>query len=279
MFTNYSIYLRDHKALSALTIKNYCSDVNYCQEVCGLDTVRDMADFILLAASRNTKARRYYSMKSYIIWARKEGILTDTTDLVDYLDKPKTKQGLPKPIPRGEYKRILLRAKQSQHLTDMEKLLILMLAETSRRVSEILSLTVEDISIDTDEELGTEYYTLFIKGKGDIDDTAFIIPTLSNQEVCHRLKEQLDRLTALGGSLFPGLTYNQFYRNWNKYVSDKYSIHKIRHTVLTSVVNHPKGGIQIAKRMAGHRSPSTTYRYVELYDETFRKALKGVQLT
>lgn len=265
----YEEYLRTSTRASELTITNYLSDVRQASR--GLDglTLESARKFINAAKSQATKHRRFYSMHKYIKWAVWAGLLAvgSTLDTPEY-ERPHNPQGLPKPVPAKEYKALVEGVLTNTELSEQDRLIILLLVTTGRRVSEILHIQVKDISENAD------HYTIQVVTKGGQSQAVYIDFT---QIAAKLLREALSVVKTPELFQFEGKPYWEFRKVWREQVSKQYTIHQVRHTVATKVYQQTKD-LKMVQKMLGHASINTSNRYAQLADEQFRQEMKGVQL-
>lgn len=209
-----------------------------------------------------TRARKHSALASFIRWAvRQERLATDPMARLDHVR-------LPDPEPRGVSRataEAILAAIPVGKLRD--RLLFRLLLETGLRIGEALALHVEDLDLRPDEHL-----RVLVKGGRRrtilLDDPALV----------HQLSAYLKRTGYRHGPLFRAeknsrggsLRYQSAQELWARYrarAGRACTLHQLRHTHATELVNDGVGLATIRKRL-GHRQLQTTLRYAEQSDAT-----------
>jgi site-specific recombinase XerD len=143
-----------------------------------------------------------------------------------------------------------------------------LLSETGLRVSEGLSLYVEDLDLSLDNE------HLTVVGKGGKRRTVL----LDDPRLVQQLRAYLKRRGYKHGPLFRAekngrggpLRYQSMQERWDHYCSQAgvaCTLHQLRHSHATELIN---GGVSLPtiRKRLGHKNLQTTLRYAEQADET-----------
>jgi integrase/recombinase XerD len=250
------------KGSSKLTIKNYLRHnqrflefINKPEkEIVEQDVKKYLA---YLIAERKMAASSVSLIRSALLFnyneIQKKGFINIKT--------PKIERKLPVYLTKEEIKRLINSASNLK-----SKLMTEMLYSTGLRVSELLSLKLENI--DFNEKIGK------IKGKGN-KERIFIIS--------ERLEKHLSRYTAKYGVkeiLFPGLNNGPMgARNVQKIISNlavkagikkNVTPHKLRHSFATHLLNSGVS-IRVIQDLLGHSNLQTTQIYTHVSLEQIKK--------
>ena len=278
----YLAFLAYERNQSPNTVRSYLQDLAlFFQHVQDKPLVHvtseDISDY-LASMSRlgpATRRRRFFGLKAFFSWSIKQkGYLRKHP--MENLDAPKGTKPNPRPIPPAEFEALMDQVLKTKALSLRDQVIILLAADTGRRIQEILSLTVEDLQHMRD------YYRLVIRGKGGRYGTVDIDPI---DRAYKLFRKYLKETGYQSGPLFRSekgstagqpLSYRAFKDQWDK-LTERYTIHQLRHTMGTRLVNDPNGGLYLAQKQLGHASPQSTQVYAQLYDETHRKQMLAVK--
>lgn len=149
-----------------------------------------------------------------------------------------------------------------------DRLFFRLLLETGLRVSEGLSLYIEDLDLSLDNE------HLTVVGKGNKRRTIL----LDDPRLVQQLRTYLKRMGYKHGPLFRAekngrggpLRYQSMQERWNSYCSQASvvcTLHQLRHSHATELIS---GGVSLPtiRKRLGHKNLQTTLRYAEQADET-----------
>ncbi len=202
-----------------------------------------------------TRARKQAAVARFLTWAEQQ----------ELLDRVKLDPPQPRGVERSQIERIL-KAIPTESLRD--RLFFRLLSETGLRVSEGLSLYVEDLDLSLDNE------HLTVVGKGGKKRTVL----LDDQRLVHQLRAYLKRKGYKHGPLFRAekngrggpLRYQSIQERWDHYCSQAgvaCTLHQLRHSHATELIN---GGVSLPtiRKRLGHKNLQTTLRYAEQADET-----------
>jgi integrase/recombinase XerD len=216
-----------------------------------------------LHLSPATRARKQAAVARFLTWAHQHELL-DSNPMLKIvrvkLDPPQ-----PRGVERDQIERIL-KAIPAERQRD--QLFFRLLLETGLRVSEGLSLYVEDIDLSLDNE------HLTVVGKGGKRRTIL----LDDPHLVQQLRAYLKRMGYQHGPLFRAekngrggpLRYQSMQERWDHYctqVEVACTLHQLRHTHATELIN---GGVSLPtiRKRLGHKNLQTTLRYAEQLDET-----------
>ncbi len=210
-----------------------------------------------------TRARKQAAVARFLTWAEQQDLLDSNP--MRKIDRVKLDPPQPRGIERGQIERILktIPAKCSR-----DQLFFRLLAETGLRVSEGLSLYVEDLDLSLDNE------HLTVTGKGGKRRTIL----LDDPHLVQQLRAYLKRTSYKHGPLFRAekngrggsLRYQSMQERWDHYCVQAgvvCTLHQLRHSHATELIN---GGVSLPtiRKRLGHKNLQTTLRYAEQADET-----------
>jgi site-specific recombinase XerD len=210
-----------------------------------------------------TRARKQAAVTRFLTWSEQQDLLE--VNPMCKIDRVKLDPPLPRSVERSLIERIL-KGIPAEHLRD--RLFFRLLAETGLRVSEGLSLYVEDLDLSLDNE------HLTVLGKGGKRRTVL----LDDPRLVQQLRVYLKRMGYKHGPLFRAekngrggpLRYQSMQERWDHYCSQAgvaCTLHQLRHTHATELIN---GGVSLPtiRKRLGHKNLQTTLRYAEQSDGT-----------
>jgi len=216
-----------------------------------------------LHLSPATRARKQAAVARFLTWAHQHELL-DSNPMLK-IERVKLDQPQPRGMERDQIERIL---KAIPAECQRDRLFFRLLLETGLRVSEGLSLYVEDIDLSLDNE------HLTVVGKGGKRRTVL----LDDPCLVQQLRAYLKRMGYKYGPLFRAekngrggpLRYQSMQERWDHYCSQAgvaCTLHQLRHTHATELIN---GGVSLPtiRKRLGHKNLQTTLRYAEQADST-----------
>ncbi len=216
-----------------------------------------------LHLSPATRARKQAAIASFLTWAHQHELLQ--TNPMLKIERVKLDAPQPRGVARDRIE-CILDCIPADCLRD--RLFFRLLLETGLRVSEGLSLYVEDLDLSLDNE------HLVVVGKGGKRRTVL----LDDPHLVKSLRTYLKRMGYTSGLLFRAekngrggpLRYQSMQERWNHYCSQAgvvCTLHQLRHTHATELLN---GGVSLPtiRKRLGHKHLQTTLRYAEQNDET-----------
>ncbi len=209
-----------------------------------------------------TRARKQAAVARFLTWAEQQELLE--ANPMRKIDRVKLDPPQPRGVERSQIERIL-KAIPAEHLRD--RLFFRLLAQTGLRVSEGLSLYVEDLDLPLDNE------HLTVVGKGGKRRTIL----LDDPHLVQQLRAYLKRMGYQHGPLFRAekngrggpLRYQSMQERWDHYCAQAgvvCTLHQLRHSHATELIN---GGVSLPtiRKRLGHKTLQTTLRYAEQADE------------
>ncbi len=217
-----------------------------------------------------TRARKQAAVARFLTWAEQHDLLDNNP--MRKIDRVKPDPPQPRGMERSKIEHIL-EAIPARCLRD--RLFFRLLLETGLRVSEGLSLYVEDLDLSLDNE------HLTVVGKGGKRRTIL----LDDPHLVQQLRAYLKRVGYKHGPLFRAekngrggpLRYQSMQERWDRYCSQAgvaCTLHQLRHSHATELINGEVSLPTIRKRL-GHKNLQTTLRYAEQNDQTADAELRN----
>lgn len=210
-----------------------------------------------------TRARKQTAVARFLQWGYQHDLIpSNPMRKIDRITVEAQQQSTPA---RAEIQQIFAHIPK-HHLRD--QLLFKLIFETGMRISEALSIHIEDLDLTLDDE----HITVLGKGQRQrtilLDDTALVA----------LLKKYLRQQGYQHGPLFRAhknyqggaLRYQSAQEKWAKYcqmAGIACTLHQLRHAHATELVNDGVSLATIRKRL-GHKHIQTTLRYAQLADDT-----------
>ena len=215
-----------------------------------------------LHLSPATRARKQATVARFLTWAHQHEVLD--IDPMLKIERVKLDPPQPRGMERDQIERILT-VIPAECLRD--RLFFRLFLETGLRVSEGLSLYVEDIDLSIDNE------HLAVVGKGGKMRTILF----DDPHLVQQLRAYLKRMGYQHGPLFRAekngrgrpLRYQSMQERWDYYCTQAggtCTLHQLRHIHATELIN---GGVSLStiRKRLGHKNLQTTLRYAEQSDE------------
>src|SRR5258708_21261425 len=210
-----------------------------------------------------TRARKQAAIARFLTWTQQQELLDNNP--MRKIDRVKLDPPQPRGMERDQIERIL-KAIPTRCLRD--RLFFQLLLETGLRVSEGLSLYVEDLDLSLDNE------HLTIVGKGGKRRTILI----DDPRLVQQLRAYLKRMGYKHRPFFRAekngrggpLRYQSMQERWDHYCTQAgvaCTLHQLRHSHATELIN---GGVSLPtiRKRLGHKNLQTTLRYAEQADST-----------
>lgn len=210
-----------------------------------------------------TRARKQAAVARCLTWAERQDLLE--ANPMRKIDRMKLDPPQPRGIERSKIEHILETIPSG---CPRDRLFFRLLLETGLRVSEGLSLYVEDLDLSLDNE------HLTVVGKGGKKRTIL----LDDPRLVQQLRAYLKRMGYKHGPLFRAekngrggpLRYQSMQERWQRYCLQAgvaCTLHQLRHSHATELIN---GGVSLPtiRKRLGHKNLQTTLRYAEQADET-----------
>lgn len=153
-----------------------------------------------------------------------------------------------------------------------DKAILVTFISTGLRLSELRSLNIEDI----DGKLVTIHH-----GKGNKERKVYL-----NSTCIESINKYLKTRTDFNEALFISERINRLSVNSINYMlrkylakaklSDKYTIHKLRHTAASLMLTNGVG-IRVIQEVLGHESLATTQKYTHVLDKDLQNAAKTLE--
>ena len=219
-----------------------------------------------------SSARLLSAMRRLFQYLYREKLRADDPSAL--LSAPKLPQRLPKDLSEAQVDRLLQAPSVEQPIELRDKAMLELLYATGLRVSELVGLTLSDLSL--------RQGVVRVIGKGNKER---LVPL--GEEAIHWLEQYLEygRPWLLNGQvidvLFPSkraqqMTRQTFWHRIKHYAtlagidSEKLSPHVLRHAFATHLLNHG-ADLRVVQMLLGHSDLSTTQIYTHVATERLRQ--------
>lgn len=257
------------KGLSQNSIDAYRRDLGLLASLLAGRGLSDAASAdVRVAISRRRSARsaaRFFScVRGFYAWLIREGRIQ--TDPTFDIDAPKTVPALPKDLSEADVDRLLAAPVEGEAVELRDKAMLELLYATGLRVSELIGLRLEQISLNQG--------VVRVVGKGDKER---IVPM--GEEAMHWLRRHLAESRPLlvagrqSAMLFPNrrgeaMTRQAFWYRIKHYamragLPKLPSPHTLRHAFATHLLNHG-ADLRVVQLLLGHSDLSTTQIYTHV---------------
>ncbi len=280
-FYDYSLYV---KGFSKGTIERYRSNITYFMKVANVTqieqvTEKNVKEFLLYGRTErkwraNSFITFHMSISVFFQWCVKEGYMQNNPS--ENVEIPKVEKRLPPKLTKHDTLKLLEIVFNYPYdykfLRFRNHAIFSMFVFAGLRKSELLNLKYTDVDL--------ENLSLFIKqGKGNKDRIVPISYTLA--QTLKRYILERKRLNKTCPEFFTSLNRNMGYTNaglkrlvaqMSKASRIKFTIHKLRHTFATLML---EGGVDIfsLSKMMGHSDIKTTTIYLSASAEHLRSQM------
>ncbi|MGQ5291099.1 site-specific tyrosine recombinase XerD [Pectobacterium actinidiae] len=245
---------------------------NSLLQVQSLDLQAFLADRVEGGYKATSSARLLSAMRRFFQYLYREKLRSDDPSAV--LSSPKLPQRLPKDLSEAQVDTLLNAPSIEQPLELRDKAMLEVLYATGLRVSELVSLTMSDVSL--------RQGVVRVLGKGNKER---LVPL--GEEAVYWIEYYLEhgRPWLLNGQtldvLFPSsrarqMTRQTFWHRIKHYAvlasidSEKLSPHVLRHAFATHLLNHG-ADLRVVQMLLGHSDLSTTQIYTHVATERLKQ--------
>jgi integrase/recombinase XerD len=208
-------------------------------------------------------ARMQAALTRFFTWATHHDLIN--LNPMDRIERVTVETPLPRPKPRNQVEAVFATIPKTQM---RDRLMFSLMLELGLRISEVLTLAVEDVSLERDNERIT------VLGKGSKRRTLL----LDDPKLVKRLAAYLQQTGYRHGLLFRAtkngdggpLRYQTVQERWAHYCAAAgvvCTMHQLRHSHATELVSDGVSLATVRKRL-GHANIQTTLRYAEQADST-----------
>jgi site-specific recombinase XerD len=213
------------------------------------------------------RTRKIATLKAYFSYLQNIERLITVNPTFE-LRSPKKGKRLPIYLTLEECKMLLQSLKRYDNNYQRDYCIIVLFLQTGMRLSELINIKINDIKGDT----------INITGKGDKDRTVYLNDVCINAindylEVRNDYNIEDDRLFNIKKQRVEQMIKDRIIKA-DIEDSDKYSVHKLRHTCATLLYKYGNVGVAELKELLGHENISTTNIYTHIDSEQIRDAVK-----
>ncbi len=284
LIEKYIEFIFAQKNLAINTVVSYQNDLIEFAKFIGEDDFlkltishfKQYVNYLSKNFSSSSHCRKLSSVKNFFLYLYDlELVKTTPVDLIDF---PKLPKKIPKFLTESEVNDLIEKSYEDKSFKGLRtSLLIEILYATGIRVSELVSISLGDISDD--------YYSIIVKGKGGKQR---IVPLFGKVRVV--LKKYVILLNQLKQPkkslfLFPSnsklghLTRNRFFqilKNLGEKINldfKRISPHVLRHSFASHLLSRGVD-LRIIQESLGHKDISTTQIYTHIQSNKLRKILE-----
>ncbi len=266
------------------TVKAYGTDLAQFVEYAlstGIDSVATVSPRLVRAwldshreASRTTRARKLYALRSFFKFCRAMGWRTD--DPCAEIAIPTERRTLPKMLTERQTEALLNQPAERppDPLAIRDRALLELMYATGLRVSEVASLDVNAIDF--------EQQAIRVRGKGGRERVVLF------GQACHEalgdyLREARPKLLNLhkptralflnaDGGRLSTRSIHRIIKRYGRQIGENISPHTLRHTFATHMLDHG-ADLRTVQELLGHRKLSTTQIYTHLTLDRLRRTV------
>lgn len=301
VFKEFLTYMMTIKGKSPNTIKEYASDLNiffkfmkkhFKLTIDEFDDIKiddldysivkkiqltDIYEYLsFMNSERNnsaaTRARKVACIRSYFKYMTNKAKYLDDNPAKD-LDSPKIKQSLPKYLELDECKQLLSAIDGPNK--DRDYAIVTLFLNCGMRLSELVNINLTDIKEDC----------ITVTGKGNKERVVYLnsacISSIKKYMKVRPVDNVKDRNALFLSSRLQRISPKTVQHLVKTYIelagldSEKYSVHKLRHTAATIMYKYGKTDLRTLQEILGHEQLATTQIYTHINDENKREAAKN----
>ncbi|MFQ5454856.1 MAG: tyrosine recombinase XerC [Nitrospirota bacterium] len=285
-------YLKIEKGSSKHTIRNYLSDLSQFKRFLGENNRVEKIDRLIVRGflaelhkrgeKKSSIARKLASIRSFLRFLIREGVIK--SNIGRTISTPKHKKRLPSFLSVDAASLLMNAPKGSDVLTLRDRAILETIYSTGIRVSEIVSLDIEDLNLSEG--------IIKVKGKGMKER---IVPIGSKAitaireylDISYQLNSDIDELKSplflnRFGKRLSTRSMDRIVKKYAEKISHPHiTPHSLRHSFATHLLD---GGADLRsiQELLGHVSLSTTQRYthvsmdklMEIYDKSHPRSTK-----
>ena len=267
------------RGLSANTLDAYRSDLSkfavWLQQKNKTLVTADSSDilgYLSVSTSNRTTARRLSSIRRLYEFLIRENKIK--INPASQIESPRLGRSLPKSLTESEVEELLNAPDLEDMLGLRDKAMLELLYATGLRVTELVSLTVQQVNL--------RQGVLRVTGKGNKER---LVPM--GEEATHWLEQYMKQArgmilkNVMSDDLFPSkrgkaMTRQTFWHSIKRYafnadIKKPLSPHVLRHAFATHLINHG-ADLRVVQMLLGHSDISTT----QIYTHVARERLKNL---
>ncbi|MDO8568011.1 MAG: tyrosine recombinase XerC [Dehalococcoidales bacterium] len=281
IFNKYLDYLRAEKNASRYTVRNYEADLRdffgyvHSQGITSLKEIDKQAIRSYLTSlverdmAKSSMSRKLSAIRSFYRYLRREEIIKESP--VENIASPKLDKRLPTFLTGDEAKKLVESPDLSKPEGQRDRALLEMLYASGMRVSELVSLNIEQVNLENRE--------IRVWGKGSKERIVLIgepaaaaLVGYLNSGRPRLLGNKPNTAVFLGryGGRLPVRTVEKILAKYARSVGKRVHPHMLRHTFATHMLD---GGadLRVVQELLGHATLSSTQVYTHVTKSQARK--------
>ncbi len=281
IFNKYIDYLQAEKNASKYTVRNYTNDLleffNFAREkeISSLKEVNKqtlrgyLAHLMEQGFAKSSIARKLSAIRSFYRYLLREEMVSSSP--VATTTSPKLDRRLPSFLTVAEAKRLVESPDLSQPQGQRDRALLELLYASGLRVSELVSMNVEQINLDTNEirvwGKGSKERVVLIGGPAARALSTYI--SQSRPRLLGGKKNNALFINRYGGRL-PARSVQKILTKYARTLDKRVHPHMLRHTFATHLLD---GGadLRVVQELLGHAKLTSTQIYTHVTHSQARK--------
>lgn len=227
----------------------------------------------------STRARKISTIRIFFKYLNKKAKLIDENPALD-LETPKLDRRLPKYLSLEDSRKLLdVTSNEDNRNCERDYAIITLFLNCGMRLSELVGINITDIDFSENR--------MTVIGKGNKERTIYLNKACINA-INSYLKVRPHDVSKIDdkNALFLSERHERIANRTVQYVvkeelrkagidSNKYSVHKLRHTAATLMYQYGNVDIRALQELLGHESISTTEIYTHVANEQVRAAVEA----
>jgi len=281
LLNNFTIYLREEKFFSLLTVKSYVADIkDFLEFLKSKDIKIEDADYLKVREylsflldkelEKSTLARRVSSLRCFFHYLHAKGYISSF--FLSFLRSPKLEKKIPSFLEEDEIEKLLNGIKGKGFFFLRDKAFLELLYGTGMRIAELIGLNIQDV------DFGSEL--IKVRGKREKER---LVPfgSFATKALNNYLGIREEKFGSLKEAIFLNRFGNRISDRWMRKRLKNYlhqtgilkpaTPHTLRHSFATHLLNRG-ADLRSVQELLGHEKLSTT----QIYTHITPKRLKQV---
>ena len=278
-FIQFHFHLTDEKDFNKIVIRNMSLDT--IKKI----TLNDLHAYLAyLTRNKNSKAatrsRKVSSIKTFFNYLTAKANLIEINPAQN-LETPKLDKRIPKYLTLEDSKKLLntISTDEKNRNKERDYAMVTLFLNCGMRLSELVNINISHINFEEKK--------LNVIGKGNKERTIYLndscIDAINNylkvrphDKIMHDSKDALflsERLERISNRTVQMIVKNELMKA--NLDTNKYSVHKLRHTAATLMYKYGKVDIRALQELLGHETIATTEIYTHVDNELVRDAVES----